>query len=52
MGKIFYLMGKSATGKDTMFQHLEENPELVRSAKVRAKAWSTISSMRKRWNAS
>ena len=28
MGKIFYLMGKSATGKDTMFQYLEENPEL------------------------
>ncbi|MBR5347834.1 MAG: guanylate kinase [Lachnospiraceae bacterium] len=27
MGKIFYLMGKSATGKDTMFQHLVESPE-------------------------
>lgn len=27
MGKIFYLMGKSATGKDTMFQHLVDSPE-------------------------
>ena len=29
MGRIFYLMGKSASGKDTLFKKvLEENPDL------------------------
>ncbi|HPF29004.1 MAG TPA: guanylate kinase [Lachnospiraceae bacterium] len=28
MGKIFYLMGKSATGKDTLFQKLLQDSEL------------------------
>lgn len=28
MGKIIYLMGKSATGKDTIFKRLKENHEL------------------------
>ena len=26
MGKIIYLMGKSSTGKDTLFKQLLENP--------------------------
>ena len=26
MGKIIYLMGKSSTGKDTLFKRLLENP--------------------------
>ncbi len=28
MGKLFYIMGKSASGKDTIYQKLLENPEL------------------------
>ena len=28
MGKIFYLMGKSSSGKDTIFKRLLESPEL------------------------
>lgn len=28
MGKIFYLMGKSAAGKDSMFKRLIEDPEM------------------------
>ncbi|MDO4344227.1 MAG: guanylate kinase [Eubacteriales bacterium] len=28
MGKIFYIMGKSSTGKDTIFEKVAENPEL------------------------
>ena len=28
MGRIFYLMGKSATGKDSVFQRLREDPAL------------------------
>lgn len=28
MGKIFYIMGKSASGKDSIYQHLLENCEL------------------------
>ena len=28
MGKIFYLMGKSATGKDTVYNHLLEDADL------------------------
>ena len=28
MGKIFYLMGKSSVGKDTIYQKLLENQEL------------------------
>lgn len=27
MGKLFYIMGKSASGKDTIYQKLLENPE-------------------------
>ena len=29
MGKLFYIIGKSSTGKDTIFQSLLENVELV-----------------------
>ncbi len=28
MGKLFYIIGKSSTGKDTIFQSLRENREL------------------------
>lgn len=28
MGKLFYVIGKSSTGKDTIFKNLMENPEL------------------------
>lgn len=28
MGKIFYIMGKSSSGKDTIYKNLIENPEL------------------------
>lgn len=28
MGKLFYIMGKSASGKDTIYQRLLNNPEL------------------------
>ena len=27
MGKLFYIMGKSASGKDTIYQRLLRNPE-------------------------
>lgn len=29
MGKIFYVIGKSSTGKDTIFKSLMENPQLA-----------------------
>ena len=29
MGKIFYLMGKSASGKDTIYQKLMQDEELM-----------------------
>lgn len=29
MGKIFYIMGKSSTGKDTIYRHLIKNQELM-----------------------
>ena len=29
MGKLFYVIGKSATGKDTIFQKLLENESLA-----------------------
>ena len=29
MGKIYYLMGKSSSGKDTMFKRLIEDKELA-----------------------
>ena len=28
MGKIFYIMGKSSSGKDSIYRQLEENQEL------------------------
>ena len=28
MGKLFYIMGKSASGKDTIYQKLLEHPAL------------------------
>ena len=28
MGKMFYIMGKSATGKDKIYKHLMDKPEL------------------------
>ena len=31
MGKIVYLMGKSSTGKDTIYKKLLENGEIVLS---------------------
>lgn len=31
MGKIFYLMGKSSTGKDTIFKELLKGPEKLRT---------------------
>lgn len=29
MGKLFYVIGKSSTGKDTVFKNLMENPKLA-----------------------
>ena len=35
MSKIYYVMGKSSSGKDTIYKHLaEENPELCRKYNI------------------
>ena len=52
MGKIFYLMGKSASGKDHIYEYLKQQEALelhVRSGKENRTEESTFLRMRKNW---
>lgn len=51
MGKIFYILGKSSSGKDTIFQQIKNNRQLnlktvvgytTRPMRVGRKKWSRI----------
>ncbi len=58
MSKIFYFMGKSASGKDTIFKQIKERMPNLKTiviyttrpiGKVSRRVWNIILSMKKDW---